>query len=56
MKKGGKERATAKTNMNECSSRSHAVFVITLEQFKKDGEEGQECKVAKLNLVDLAGS
>jgi hypothetical protein len=57
MKIGGKARATAKTNMNESSSRSHAVFIITIEQMKQTEEEdGKELKVAKLNLVDLAGS
>ena len=30
MKIGAKSRATAKTNMNESSSRSHAVFIITI--------------------------
>lgn len=58
MKLGAKSRATAKTNMNESSSRSHAVFIITIEQMKETGTdtEGKEIKVAKLNLVDLAGS
>lgn len=58
MKIGGKARSTAKTNMNESSSRSHAVFIITIEQMKQtnDDEEGKQLKVAKLNLVDLAGS
>ena len=32
IKKGARSRATAKTNMNELSSRSHAVFIITIEQ------------------------
>lgn len=58
MKMGTKTRAIAKTNMNESSSRSHAVFIITIEQMKENNEEveGKEIKVAKLNLVDLAGS
>jgi hypothetical protein len=57
MKLGTRSRAIAKTNMNESSSRSHAVFIITIEQMKEaDSEEGKELKVAKLNLVDLAGS
>jgi hypothetical protein len=30
MKIGAKSRATARTNMNESSSRSHAVFIITI--------------------------
>jgi Kinesin motor domain len=46
-------RATAATNMNDVSSRSHAVFIITLEQIEG---EGQIAKISKLNLVDLAGS
>ena len=58
MKIGAKSRATAKTNMNECSSRSHAVFIISIEQMREvEGQsEFKELKVAKLNLVDLAGS
>ena len=35
MKIGTKARATARTNMNESSSRSHAVFIITIEQMKE---------------------
>ncbi len=34
MKIGAKSRATARTNMNESSSRSHAVFIITIEQMR----------------------
>ena len=36
MKMGTKTRAIAKTNMNESSSRSHAVFIITIEQMKEN--------------------
>jgi len=32
MKRGNTRRATASTKMNEVSSRSHAVFIITVEQ------------------------
>lgn len=58
MKLGTRSRAIAKTNMNESSSRSHAVFIITIEQMKENytETEGKQIKVAKLNLVDLAGS
>jgi hypothetical protein len=57
MKLGTQSRVIAKTNMNVSSSRSHAVFIITIEQMKADKDtEGKEIKVAKLNLVDLAGS
>lgn len=31
MKKGASSRATASTKMNDLSSRSHAVFIITVE-------------------------
>jgi hypothetical protein len=49
--------------MNDLSSRSHAVFIIILEQMtllnKNDQYEAdgpKQIKVGKLNLVDLAGS
>ena len=35
MKMGAKNRSTARTNMNESSSRSHAVFIINIEQMTK---------------------
>lgn len=34
IKMGARSRATAKTNMNELSSRSHAVFIVTIEQMR----------------------
>lgn len=40
--------------MNDVSSRSHAVFLITVEQMRVDGDK--QVRVGKLNLVDLAGS
>ncbi|XP_039638629.1 LOW QUALITY PROTEIN: kinesin-like protein KIF13B [Perca fluviatilis] len=57
MSEGNKSRTVAATNMNEESSRSHAVFNIILTHTlmdllsKTSGE-----KVSKLSLVDLAGS
>lgn len=56
MEKGNKNRAVGRTNMNEHSSRSHAIFQITIEVSETwlDGKE--HFKVGKLNLVDLAGS
>ncbi len=36
IKMGARSRATAKTNMNELSSRSHAVFIITIEQMSEN--------------------
>ena len=53
--KGTENRAIASTSMNEISSRSHAIFVITLEQ-NILGSKTDIRKISKLNLVDLAGS
>ena len=50
---GQRSRATASTNMNLESSRSHSIFVVTIKQ--KDTSSGTE-KVGTLYLVDLAGS
>ena len=50
---GSSNRAQAATNMNEHSSRSHSIFILTINQTnKKDGGS----KIGKLYLVDLAGS
>lgn len=58
--KGSQIRATASTKMNDVSSRSHAVFMIIIEQMRvgNDGlsDKHKEIRVGKLNLVDLAGS
>ncbi|XP_077147963.1 kinesin-like protein KIF3C isoform X1 [Ranitomeya variabilis] len=56
MNLGNQSRSVACTNMNEYSSRSHTIFVITIEcsEVGVDGEE--HIRVGKLNLVDLAGS
>ena len=58
LKRGGNLRATSATYMNDVSSRSHAVFVITVEQMTTELNVGNktQIKVGKLNLVDLAGS
>ena len=59
LKRGASYRTTAATLMNDVSSRSHAVFVITVEQMTTENIKGQthtQIKVGKLNLVDLAGS
>ncbi|XWS25579.1 hypothetical protein CRYUN_Cryun27aG0080200 [Craigia yunnanensis] len=66
LEQGSSSRATGSTNMNNQSSRSHAIFTITLEQMLKlnpvsgDGNPNdimsEEYLCAKLHLVDLAGS
>ena len=65
MQKGALSRATATTKMNDLSSRSHAVFIIIVEQMTNidemdlninDDDAPKQIKVGKLNLVDLAGS
>uniref|UniRef100_A0A1B6D848 Kinesin-like protein n=1 Tax=Clastoptera arizonana TaxID=38151 RepID=A0A1B6D848_9HEMI len=53
---GNQNRTIGATNMNEHSSRSHAVFIITVEMSDTCGENESQVRVGKLNLVDLAGS
>eukprot|EP00192_Tetraselmis_astigmatica_P009155 CAMPEP_0117678092 /NCGR_PEP_ID=MMETSP0804-20121206/17093_1 /TAXON_ID=1074897 /ORGANISM="Tetraselmis astigmatica, Strain CCMP880" /LENGTH=677 /DNA_ID=CAMNT_0005487417 /DNA_START=496 /DNA_END=2530 /DNA_ORIENTATION=- len=65
LQRGIAARATHATNMNDHSSRSHAIFTVSL-QVKRwrplptdggEGEEGvEETLSAKIHLVDLAGS
>ncbi|XP_005166007.2 kinesin-like protein KIF1A isoform X18 [Danio rerio] len=57
MDSGNKARTVAATNMNETSSRSHAVFNIIFTQRRHDSEtDNTSEKVSKISLVDLAGS
>eukprot|EP00954_Amorphochlora_amoebiformis_P020393 1339140-Amorphochlora_amoeboformis.AAC.1 len=61
IRRGSQARATGFTQMNSSSSRSHALFVIIIEQNEIIVDEGSEkprqsFRVGKLNLVDLAGS
>ncbi|XP_051118391.1 kinesin-like protein KIN-4C [Andrographis paniculata] len=57
---GSLSRATGSTNMNSQSSRSHAIFTISMEQRRmahSSGDDvGDDVLTAKLHLVDLAGS
>ncbi|XP_057291417.1 kinesin-like protein KIF15 isoform X3 [Hydractinia symbiolongicarpus] len=52
---GWLNRRVASTSMNRESSRSHAVFTVSLESKKRTGGMAN-IKVSKLHLVDLAGS
>ena len=59
LEKGSENRATSSTAMNEISSRSHAIFIITVEQMTSNNDNNVynfSTKISKLNLVDLAGS
>ncbi|XP_045902610.1 kinesin-like protein KIF16B isoform X2 [Micropterus dolomieu] len=55
MEAGNINRTTASTDMNDVSSRSHAIFTINFTQAKFDAEMPSET-VSKIHLVDLAGS
>ena len=52
LKRGNESRATATTDLNEHSSRSHMVLIVEV----KSGHEGEEPVTGTLYLVDLAGS
>ncbi|XP_064829223.1 kinesin-like protein KIF3A isoform X3 [Oncorhynchus masou masou] len=56
MTMGHKNRSVGSTNMNEHSSRSHAIFTITIESSEKGVDGDQHVRMGKLHLVDLAGS
>lgn len=53
MAMGNKNRTTGFTNMNDHSSRSHAIFSISIEMCNT---ETNVVRIGKLNLIDLAGS
>eukprot|EP01064_Diplonema_japonicum_P001894 TRINITY_DN11251_c0_g1_i1.p1 TRINITY_DN11251_c0_g1~~TRINITY_DN11251_c0_g1_i1.p1 ORF type:complete len:1286 (+),score=268.20 TRINITY_DN11251_c0_g1_i1:59-3916(+) len=57
LKIGNKTRHTSKTKMNDRSSRSHAVFCLTItkSEWNKDSGDATEF-ISRVNLVDLAGS
>ena len=57
MDEGNKSRTIAATNMNEVSSRSHAVFTLIFTQgTETKGTKQITEKTSKISLVDLAGS
>ncbi|XP_046898063.1 kinesin-like protein KIF18A isoform X2 [Hypomesus transpacificus] len=53
---GNRNRTQHPTEMNATSSRSHAVFQIYLRQQDKSASLNPNVRVAKLSLIDLAGS
>ncbi|OXU22796.1 hypothetical protein TSAR_005749 [Trichomalopsis sarcophagae] len=56
MVRGNTHRTTASTNMNDVSSRSHAIFTITFVQAGFNENNMPSETVSKVHLVDLAGS
>ncbi|KAH8929264.1 kinesin-domain-containing protein, partial [Atractiella rhizophila] len=55
LRRGGDERKVGETEWNERSSRSHAVFTMTIESHGKESGD-EEVRKSQLNLIDLAGS
>ncbi|GFR49188.1 hypothetical protein Agub_g11212 [Astrephomene gubernaculifera] len=53
--KGNRNRAVRHTEMNQASSRSHAILQLVIEQWPHGGADGTVIR-SKLNFVDLAGS
>uniref|UniRef100_A0A8D1EKZ4 Kinesin-like protein n=1 Tax=Sus scrofa TaxID=9823 RepID=A0A8D1EKZ4_PIG len=53
---GNRNRTQHPTDMNATSSRSHAVFQIYLRQQDKTASINQNVRIAKMSLIDLAGS
>ncbi|XP_050195093.1 kinesin-like protein KIF18A [Myiozetetes cayanensis] len=53
---GNKNRTQHPTHTNASSSRSHAVFQIYLQQQDKTANINQNVRIAKMSLIDLAGS
>ncbi|PIA12497.1 kinesin-domain-containing protein, partial [Coemansia reversa NRRL 1564] len=58
---GSRARKTSATRMNAVSSRSHAIYTVTLTQTQQRGNDGGRDAepvrvVSKLHFVDLAGS
>ena len=53
---GNRRRTKERTDANETSSRSHAVMQITVEHKDRAHGTSAEINIAKLSLIDLAGS
>ncbi len=53
MRAGSKNRSVAATRMNDKSSRSHSIFILTIYQ---KNTKTDASKIGRLYLCDLAGS
>ncbi|XP_071584641.1 kinesin-like protein KIF18B isoform X2 [Heliangelus exortis] len=53
---GNKNRTQHPTDANASSSRSHAIFQVHVKQWDRSGGLAQDLQVAKMSLIDLAGS
>jgi len=56
LEKSSEGRVTAATAMNKVSSRSHAIFTLTMESKPGPNALNQNITISKFHLVDLAGS
>lgn len=56
LEEGHSNRHVGETKMNRESSRSHSIFMITIEMMDIGVDGKPHVRVGKLNLVDLAGS
>jgi len=56
LKVGAHNRTKESNGINEASSRSHAIMQIVIEYKNKNQGIDEEVSIAKLNLIDLAGS
>lgn len=56
IRQGNRQRTKERTDANEASSRSHAVLQFTVEHKDKAHGINAEINIAKLSLIDLAGS
>ena len=56
LNEGMSNRHVAATNMNRTSSRSHAVFVLSVKSVHTSNDGLRKVRNSKFTLVDLAGS
>lgn len=56
LQQGSRNRATGATDMNDKSSRSHAILTLTLQRRSDTGDNKGMMVTSKFHFVDLAGS